>query len=113
MKIDSSYSILLSSIWIFLNFDWNQFHFRNIIFSIKKNYSIAFILAFWIISFLFLIKSLRASNSALGKLISINLLVSFYDRNAESRNLALIQSKSKLEIFNEFTSLYNNSNGNK
>ena len=68
---------------------------------------------FWIISSLFLIKDLWASNSALGKLFYINLLVSLYGENAECHNRALIQSMSKLEILNELIPLYNNSNGNK
>ena len=80
--------------------------------SFDVNHSVAYT-AFWISSSLFLIKDLRASNSALGQSFSINVVLSLYDENEESLNLALIQSKSELEILNESMSLYNNSNGNK
>ena len=77
--------------------------------SFDVNHSVAYT-AFWISSSLFLIKDLRASDSTLGKLFSINLVLSLYDENEESLNLASIQSKSELEIPNESMALYNNSN---
>ena len=60
-----------------------------------------------------MINDLRPSNSALGKLLPINLLVYFYDESVETRKLALIQSLSKLEIVYKLISLYYNPNSNK